>query len=162
MTSDTKLRPAREIDGAALRRHVIETWGAESIVAHDERIYPARLPGFVAIESDRIVGHISYRIVGERCEITSIDATPRNTGVGTRLLEAVLDDARTAGCRNAWLTTTNDNLDALRFYQRCGFRLVSMRPGAVDRARSTLKPEIPVIGAQGIPMTDELDLELEL
>ncbi len=61
-----------------------------------------------------------------------------------------------------WLTTTNDNLDALRFYQRRGFRLVALRPGAVDVARRDLKPELPDIGTHGIPMRDELDLELTL
>lgn len=159
---DIELRPAGDIDGASLRRHVIDAWGSESVVAHDERIYPARAPGFVAMEGDRIVGHISYRISGELCEISSIEATRRHAGIGSRLLEATLDEARKARCSKAWLTTTNDNLDALRFYQRRGFRLVALRPGAVDRARSTLKPEIPAIGGHGIPMTDEIDLETEL
>ena len=69
-------------------------------------------------------------------------------------------EARRARCRSVQLTTTNDNLDALRFYQRRGFRLVAVRPGAVDDARRTLKPAIPAIGSHGIPMRDELDLEL--
>jgi hypothetical protein len=59
-----------------------------------------------------------------------------------------------------WLTTTNDNLDALRFYQRRGFRISAVRPRAVERARATLKPEIPEVGAYGIPVRDEIDLEL--
>jgi ribosomal protein S18 acetylase RimI-like enzyme len=159
---DVELRPASDVDDDSLLRHVIEAWSAESVVAHDERIYPARLLGFVAIEGDRIMGHISYRIIGELCEITSIEATPRHAGIGTRLLEAATDAARAAGCRKAWLTTTNDNLDALRFYQRRGFRLSALRPGAADRARRSLKPEIPVMGAHGIPMSDELDLEMKL
>ena len=57
------------------------------------------------------------------------------------------------------LTTTNDNVDALRFYQRRGFRLVALRPGAVDDARARHKPAIPGTGAHGIPLRDELDLE---
>jgi hypothetical protein len=55
--------------------------------------------------------------------------------------------------------TTNDNVDALRFYQRRGFRLRAVRPGAVDDARRTLKPEIPAVGEQGIPIRDEIELE---
>lgn len=51
--------------------------------------------------------------------------------------------------------TTNDNLDALRLYQRHGFRLAALRPGAVDRSRH-LKPDIPAIGAYGLPLRDEL------
>jgi hypothetical protein len=61
-----------------------------------------------------------------------------------------------------WLVTTNDNLVALRFYQRRGFRLSALRPGAVDEARRRLKPAIPDAGAFGIPLRDELELELRL
>jgi GNAT superfamily N-acetyltransferase len=153
---------AETVDGAALREHVVTTWHAEAVVAHDELLFPARLPGFVALSRGRIVGHVSYRVDGDRCEVTSIDATPERAGTGTRLMEVVLEAARAAGCQTVWLTTTNDNLDALRFYQRRGFRLSALRSGAVDRARETLKPELPLVGSYGIPMHDELDLELEL
>ena len=68
------------------------------------------------------------------------------------------DRARRAWLPARGLTTTNDNVDALRFYQRHGFRLVELRPGAVDAARR-LKPEIPATGAHGIPLRDELELE---
>ena len=54
--------------------------------------------------------------------------------------------------------TTNDNLDALAFYQRRGFRLSGLRVGAVDEARRTLKPALPVIGEHGIELHDELEL----
>ena len=40
--------------------------------------------------------------------------------------------------------TTSDNLVALRFYQRAGFRMAELRPGAVDAARARLKPSIPL------------------
>lgn len=159
---DLEIRPAAEADPGDLLRSVVETWHAESVVAHDERMYPAQIPGFIAIADDRIVGHVSYRIEGDRCEITSIAAARQNVGIGTRLLEVVIDAAVSSGCRTAWLTTTNDNLDALRFYQRRGFRLSALRPGAVNRARGALKPEIPVIGSHGIRMRDELELELDL
>jgi ribosomal protein S18 acetylase RimI-like enzyme len=77
-------------------------------------------------------------------------------------MKAAIAAARDDGYKLVWLTTTNDNLDAIRFYQRRGFRLSAIRPGAVERARETLKPEIPDVGSYGIPMSDELDLELAL
>jgi hypothetical protein len=61
-----------------------------------------------------------------------------------------------------WLVTTNDNVDALRFYQRRGFRLAELRPEAVTLSRRALKPEIPMVGAHGIELRDELELDLEL
>ena len=56
---------------------------------------------------------------------------------------------------------TNDNVDALRFYQRRGFRLAELRPGAVDRSRQE-KPQIPRTGDYGIPLHDEIDLTLRV
>lgn len=106
--------------------------------------------------------HASYRVVGDACELTAIHAEAPARGIGSTLLERVVEAARAAGCTRVWLTTTNDNLDALRFYQRRGFRLVTLRPGAVDEARRLLKPEIPETGSYGSPMRDELDLVLDL
>jgi ribosomal protein S18 acetylase RimI-like enzyme len=73
-----------------------------------------------------------------------VDALVRRVGSGGRI----------------WLVTTNDNVDALRFYQRRGFRLRALRPGAVDEARRLLKPRIPATGIYGIELRDELELEL--
>ena len=160
--AEIELRSADEIDRGALCDHVVEAWGSEAVVAHDEFLYPAQLPGFVALNGSRVVGHVAYRIDGDGCEVVSIAASPRLGGIGSRLMDRVTEAARSAGCRTVWLTTTNDNLDALRFYQRRGFRLRALREGATARARQTLKPELPHVGSYGIPMRDELDLELEI
>jgi GNAT superfamily N-acetyltransferase len=89
----------------------------------------------------------------------TLDATTKGTGAGTRLLAAAAGIAWAQHCTRLWLITTNDNLDALRFYQRRGMRLVGVTPGAVDRARR-IKPEIPFTGDYGIALHDELTLEL--
>ena len=153
---------ADAVPASDLAGFIQHAWGGEMVAAHGERIMPAQLPGLVAVSESRIVGHASYRIVDGGCEITSIAADPPHQGIGSALMEAITGEARRSGCRRAWLTTTNDNLDALRFYQRRGFRLIALRPGAVDVARRDLKPELPAIGTHGIPMRDELDLELTL
>lgn len=153
---------ADTVDPVALVDRVRARWGGESVVGHGEALYPARELGFVALRGGAMLGHAAFRLGGDRCELVSIEAEPERRGIGSRLLAAVEAEARRAGCRSLWLTTTNDNLDALRFYQRRGFRLTALRPGAVDAARATLKPEIPPVAANGIPMRDELDLELAL
>src|SRR5262245_46923508 len=149
-----------QVDSRKLLDHVVVAWHADAVVAHGERMYPAALPGFVALRDGEIAGHVSYRVDGPRCEIVSIDAMPERAGIGTRLLEAAIAAARGAGCTTVWLTTTNDNLDALRFYQCRGFRLLALRAGAIERA--TLKPELPAVGSYGITLRDEIDLELPL
>jgi ribosomal protein S18 acetylase RimI-like enzyme len=115
------------------------------------------LPGFVAEESGRPVGIVTYQRENDECELAFIGTLERHRGIGTALLEAVIEAV--AGCDRIWLVTTNDNLEALRFYQRRGFVLSALRPGAVDEARRRLKPQISGTGAFGIPLRDELELE---
>ena len=62
--------------------------------------------------------------------------------MGSALPAAAVNLARDADLRRVWLVTSNDNLDALRFYQRRGLRIVDVAPGAVDAA-GQLKPAIP-------------------
>jgi ribosomal protein S18 acetylase RimI-like enzyme len=118
------------------------------------------LPGLVAERDARPVGILTYRIDGDECELAVLLALERGQGTGVALVDALVDAA--AGCRRIWVVTTNDNVDALRFYQRRGFRLAALRPGAVDEARRTLKPQIGATGEHGIPIRDELELELPL
>ena len=108
-----------------------------------------------------MAGVVTYLIEADACEVVSIDAVVQGEGVGTALLEAACEAAAAAGCRRVRLITTNDNVDALRFYQRRGFALSELRPGAVDESRR-MKPQIPLVGAHGIPIRDELVLVREL
>jgi ribosomal protein S18 acetylase RimI-like enzyme len=146
-----------------LGEYLIEAWHSDAVAADGRLQRPADYPGFAAVDADGVLrGHASYEISESGCYVVAIAATPRTSGVGSRLLEAIVEAARAAGCRRVWLITTNDNLDALRFYQRRGFRIVEVRPGAVDWARRTLKSSIPHVGSYGIPMRDELVLERAL
>jgi ribosomal protein S18 acetylase RimI-like enzyme len=121
------------------------------------------LPGFVACEGDDVHGVITYAAGGARAELAALAvARPhRNQGIGGQLVEAVTAATGAEGASTLWLLTTNDNLDALRLYQRHGFRIVEVHVGGVDNAR-TLKPTIPEIGDFGIPLHDELVLERQL
>jgi N-acetylglutamate synthase-like GNAT family acetyltransferase len=119
-------------------------------------------PSLLAITDEGLVGAATYVITGDDCELLTLHARRRFSGTGSALLTAVQEVARRAGCTRLWVVTTNDNVDALRFYQRRGFRLSRLRPGAVDQSRRTLKPEIPVVGSHGIDIRDELELEMDL
>jgi ribosomal protein S18 acetylase RimI-like enzyme len=138
---------------------VAEHWGAEVVVAHGTSYHAAELPGFVALQDGELAGLVTYHIEGDGCEVVTLDSLSEGQGIGTALIEAVKDAGHAAGCRRLWLITTNDNLHALGFYQKRGFRLVAVRPGAVDEARK-LKPEIPWVGNDGILIRDEIELEL--
>ena len=77
------------------------------------------------------------------------------------LIDAVKEIAAAAGCKRIWLITTNDNTAALRFYQKYGLALVAVHRNAVEASRR-LKPEIPLTGNDGIPIRDEIELEMVL
>ncbi len=154
------VRPLGEGDREWVRETLRELWG-ETVVSRGAVHDPTALPGFVAEEGGERVGLLTYRVDGADCEVVTIDAFPEGAGAGTALLDAAARAARDAGCGRVWLITTNDNLRALRFYQRRGFRLVAVHPDALERSRE-LKPSIPEIGLDGIPLRDELELELRL
>jgi ribosomal protein S18 acetylase RimI-like enzyme len=123
------------------------------------------LDGGILLAEDpdgELVGVLTYRVEGPDVEVSTLYASVRGEGIGTALIEAAEAEARQTGGRRLWLITTNDNVDALRFYQRRGFRLVALRPGGVDDARQRLKPGIGLVGEHGIPIHDELMLAREI
>jgi GNAT superfamily N-acetyltransferase len=127
-----------------------------------ELVETLRHPALVAWTGDELAGVATYVIGGGDCELLTLHAGHRFRGTGSALLSAVQEVARRHGCGRLWVVTTNDNTDALRFYQRRGFRLATLRVGAVTDSRRSLKPEIPVLGSHGIELRDEIELELRL
>ncbi len=117
-------------------------------------------PGFVAEEDGVWLGHVGYEVEGPQMEIVSVGSLRRGKGIASALIARCVQVAIEGDCRRLWLITTNDNLDAVRFYQRRGFVLVAVHRDAVTDARQTLKPEIGETGEHGIPIRDEIELEL--
>jgi len=156
-----EVRPLRDDERDWLAERLRESWGRPEVVSRGRLRDASRLEALVCEESDRPLGVATLELRDGDCELVTIDAFEAGRGAGTALLEAAVERARAEGCGRLWLVTTNDNLRALRFYQRRGLRLVALHPGGSDEARR-LKPEIPEIGYHGIPIRDELELELRL
>ena len=135
-----------------------ERWRSSRIVTRGQIHKGDSLPGFVAELVGERVGLITYRMEKDECELVSLDSLKEGAGVGSALLHAVQDVAGQTGCARAWLITTNDNLRAIGFYQKRGWRLVAVHRDAIAQSRQ-LKPEIPLVGDDGIPVRDEIELE---
>src|SRR5262245_58109783 len=133
---------------------LLERWNGTTMHIHGEAIDVMALPALVAGERE---GLATYRIMDGEAELISLDAVEPGQGVGTRLVEALVERLRQLGIRRLWVTTSNDNLAALAFYQKRGFRLQRLRAGAIDETRRS-KPGIPLIADNGIPIRDEIDL----
>jgi ribosomal protein S18 acetylase RimI-like enzyme len=144
-----------------LRKFWKENWGDEFVVAHGVIYHPDTLDGFIALDGDEWIGEITYFFSNYECEIVSIVSLREGEGIGTKLIDNVVEEARNQNCKRIFLVTTNDNLHALGFYQKRGFELVAVHRGAVNESRR-LKPSIPLIGNDGIPLRDEIELEMNL
>jgi ribosomal protein S18 acetylase RimI-like enzyme len=162
-----QIRPFGQADLSWAEPVLESEFGGRRQVRRGELLDVLDLPGLVAEvgapATVRPVGLLAYRQEAAACEIALLWASERRRGVGTGLVQALRDlAAGWPGCQRLWLVTTNDNLDALRFYQRRGFVLAALRPGAVDDTRRRFKPQLPATGDYGIPLRDELELELSL
>ena len=138
-----------------------KNWGDEFVVAHGMIYYPDTLDGFIALDGDEWIGEITYTFSEDECEIVSLDSAREGMGIGTMLINKVVEEAREKDCRRIFLITTNDNLNALGFYQKRGFELVAVHRGGVNESRK-IKPGISLIGANNIPLRDEIELEIIL
>jgi GNAT superfamily N-acetyltransferase len=137
-------------------------WGGETMVSRGHVFRLDELNALVARCGGELVGAATYRFDDDHgCELMSINATMQGEGIGTKLLAAVEEAALSAGCHRVWLITSNDNLGALRFYQRRGYRLTAVYHGAIDQARR-IKPNIPLVGDFGIEIHDEIELSKDL
>ena len=156
-----QIRSGSEQDHDWILRLLNEYWGSARIITRGIVHEADKLPAFLAELDNGLVGLITYRFHDDQCEVISLNSLKESIGIGTALLDAVKDAAAKAGCTRLWLITTNDNLAAVRFYQRRGWTLVAVHRGAIAESRK-LKPTIPEIGIDGIPIKDEIELELPL
>jgi GNAT superfamily N-acetyltransferase len=158
---DIITQPLNIADREWVSEFMLELWGSNKVVSRGVVYYPQDLPGFEAMYDGEKVGLVTYNVTGTSCEIVTINSIHPFAGVGTAMIEAVKNVALQSGCERLWLITTNDNMNALRFYQKRGFVLVAVHRNALDISRK-LKPEIPLIGNDGIPLRDEIELEMIL
>ena len=154
-----KVRDNEPEDRPWIEKILNERWGGVRVIVHDETFDAHLLPALVAGERE---GLATFRIQQTNqvkvAELVTLDAVTAGQGVGTALIDALISKLQAERVTLLRVTTTNDNLNALRFYQRRGFRITAVRPGAVDKARR-LKPSISLIGEYGIPIRDEIELE---
>lgn len=158
---DFRISSTEKQDHTWVENLISKRWGASSVVAHGEVFYPAELPGFIAWKKAEPCGLVTYTIQANTCEIITLDALRPSQGIGGLLINAVKKKAIASGCTRLWLITTNDNTSALAFYQKHGFRLAALHAGAIERSRR-IKPQIPLVGENDIPIRDEIELEMDL
>ncbi len=158
--SNIQIRPIVKADKEWVISILEKHWGSVKIVSRGKVYKADHLPGFIAVLNNKKAGLVTYSLKND-CEIITLDSLVGGKGVATTLLEKIKEVAKKQGCKRVWLITTNDNLEALRFYQKRGFVLKALYPKALELSRK-LKPEIPKMGRDNIPLRDEIELEIKL
>jgi GNAT superfamily N-acetyltransferase len=143
--------------------HVVEEWG-EPIVTRGNIIQIRNLPGFIVLEKGTLAGAVLYEIRDKECEIVVLYSLTESRGVGTKLINSVIETAKSKNCTRVWLITMNDNTRAIRFYQKRGFDLKAVHINAFDITRKLKKLPLRenVLGIDGIPIKHEFEFEIIL
>jgi len=156
-----EILPAGEADRPWVAGLCRRAFGSARVAARGRVRRPDLLPGLIAWEGGQRLGALAFEVEAGAAEVVLLAADPPGRGAGTALLAALEVLGVVRGWHRLWLLTTNDNLPALRFYQRLGWDLVALHRDAVAGDRA-LKPEIPAVGRNGIPIRHALELERRL
>ena len=136
-------------------------WASTRVVSRGVIHDLLELPGFIAMIDNQPTGLICYNMEGTQCELVALISIKEGIGVGKALVKELIVTASKDNCYRIWLITTNDNLNAIHFYQKRGFTLVAVHRRALDISRK-IKPTLPLVGIDGIPLRDEIEMEFLL
>lgn len=145
----------------AVNEFIITHWYSTIMIVRGKAFDLSKAEGVLAIDNNQIKGLITYLIKDETCEILSLDSLEQSKGIGTELVNQVIGISKEVHCKRIVLITTNDNINAIRFYQKRGFDMTRLYHNALEISRQ-LKPEIPLIGENNIPLRHEIEFQMEL
>lgn len=154
-------RPVDNKDRQAVAQFIEKHWKSRTVMSRGRAYQPHEHTGFLETRKGKIVGLLTMVYEDDALQVLTLNSVLEGERIGSSLMLMAIDEARKKNIGRIWLTTTNDNLKAMGFYQRLGFRIVQVNFGAVDEARKT-KPQIPETGMHGIPIHDEIVMELRL
>ena len=162
MTTGFTIREIETQDTEWIKQVFIQYWGGDFVVSRGKVHKIEEFNGgYIAERRNQKVGLITYKINNKELEVTGLISKDEKKGIGTALVNSVITLAKQKGIKRVCLVTTNDNLNALGFWQKRGFKLVRVYPNAMEVTRR-LKPSIPLVGENNIPLRDELELEMIL
>lgn len=158
---DVVIAAAGDAERAWITRELTREFSSPLIYSAYRMFDTNTLPALVARRGGKLCGLACYRIDRDECELVAFLTTQRSIGVGSAMIAALRALAVSHGCRRLFLTTSNDNLAAMRFYQKRGFRFARVHQGSMDEGRKLI-PSIPLQGHHGIRMRDDIEFEMAL
>lgn len=139
-----------------VNNYVAEFWGSLLVVTKGKVYNLSRIDGYVALIDDDIKGVLTYDIDGKTCNIISLNSLDKNIGIGTALIEKMETMAKKFNCKKISIVATNDNTNAMRFFQKRGYCMYCVHKNTVERTRR-IKPNLPKTGFDNIPVYCELE-----
>jgi len=149
-------RVVSEEERNVIRKFVTRFWGEQEQLTFDRQFTVTELPAYVAKKSDKTIGFVSFAEVDDSIMIVALGVLPKHqcSGVGKRLLERVENEAVKMRKKRLLVSTSNDDLPALAFYQTIGFQIYEVKPNVIAQKHGEIQR-----GIGGLPIRDELRLQ---
>ena len=148
----------KEVNREEVNKFIKKNWYSTDMFVGGDIIDMTTIDGIVVYEEGKIVALETYRIKDKECEIISLDSLKEGQGIGTELINRVIQIAKDNLCKRVKVITTNDNIHAIEFYQKRGFDMFKLYHNAVNRARQ-MKPSIPLLGDNNIFINHEIEFQ---
>ena len=139
-----------------IRKLVQRFWGEEEQLTFDRKFIVTKLPAYVAKVKNNIIGFISFTEADDAVIIVALGVLPKcqGSGVGRSLIGKVEVEARRMLKKRLLVSTSNDDLPALAFYQSLGFQIYEVKPNVIAEKHGEI-----LEGIGGLPVRDELRLQ---
>jgi ribosomal protein S18 acetylase RimI-like enzyme len=154
-TAKFRINDATSDDKTQIRKLVTRFWGEQEQLTFDRTFNVTKLPAYAARIDENVVAFLSYAEADDAIIIVALGMLPQyqNQGVGRQLIEKVEDKARTRQKKEILVSTSNDDLPALAFYQSLGFQIYDVKPNLIAEKHGRVQE-----GIGGLPVRDELRL----
>ena len=142
-----------------IREFVERFWGEQEQLTFDRTFKVAELPAHVAKVKDKIAGFVSFKDTDDDIIIAALGILPeyQGSGIGRNLLAKAEAEAKRIHKKRLIVSTSNDDLPALAFYQSLGFQIYEVKPNVIAEKHGKI-----IRGIGGLPVRDELRLQKAL
>jgi ribosomal protein S18 acetylase RimI-like enzyme len=152
-------RAISEEEKTQIRELIKRFWGEEEQLTFDERFNVAGMPAFVAKADESIAGFVSFVETDDTVILVALGILPQyqDSGIGRDLITMVEAEAKKLNKKRLLVSTSNDDLPALGFYQALGFQIFEVKPDVIAEKHGGV-----VSGIGGLPVRDEIRLRKNL
>lgn len=95
-------------------------WSSDDLLLASEKNFCVK----VSEEKGAVCGLVAFRMVSDEAEILNlaVNSEQRRRGIGSRLLEIMVEACKSAGVKKIFLEVRESNSGARKFYSRMGFK----------------------------------------